>query len=110
MNVVIPGGQSQSGAIPLAVSQETLVGLVMPAAFDGSTITFLGGDSATGTFRPLYNAAGVEIAVMVAAGRFIAIDPNDFVAPPYLKLRSGTSATPVNQTANRTIMVLTERV
>ncbi len=46
----------------------------------------------------------------VAANRWIIIDPADFASFRYVKIRSGTSGTPVNQTGNRSLTVVLRQV
>jgi hypothetical protein len=49
--------------------------------------------------------AGAEITLTGVTGKFIPIDYTKFVGVRYLKLRSGTSAAPVNQTATRLVTI-----
>ena len=44
------------------------------------------------TYRPLYDDAGNEKAIVVAASRAIALDPSEFCGVTYLQIR-GTQAT-----------------
>lgn len=69
---------------------QVLCGILMPAAFTGTTITFQVCNTSGGTFQPLYNSSG-QVSYTVAASRYIAIDPKDFYGVAFLKLVSGSS-------------------
>lgn len=114
-SVVIASGASQSGEIDC--SGADILGIVVPTGWTAAAITFLAAvreDQAgsADTFVPIYDDAGTELTIAsgtVAAGRFIALRPD--IAPltrgPWrIKLRSGVAATPVNQAADRTIIVV----
>ena len=108
--VTIANGASLSDAAACAYkagpagsgSYESLVGIVMPGTWTAANLTFQASND-NSTFTDLYNAAGTEVTVTAAASRWIAIDPADFAGVAYLKVRSGTSGSAVNQGANRTI-------
>jgi hypothetical protein len=105
----IANGASQSDAVDL--SSNTVAGLLMPAAWTTAALTFLVCDTEGGTYQPLYNDSGTEVAVAsagVVADRAIALAAiKDAIAPwRWLKLRSGTAASPVNQGAARTIKII----
>ena len=102
----IASGASLSSVIDL--TQAETVALIMPSAWDAANITLQASDSPTGTFRDVYDDGALEVAIFAAASRAIAIDSAalKIAALPYIKLRSGTTGTPVNQTAARNIVVL----
>ena len=111
VSVRIPAGNSrQSGSVDLLGGR--LVGLQMPSPWTAANITFLG----TATFDdnlvspsiwdPVYSSNGDEVEVMVSNSRIIGIDPKIMLPFRFLRLRSGTSATPVNQVAARTILLI----
>lgn len=83
----------------------TMVALDMPATWIAANITLQSCSTATGTFKDVYDDSGSEVVITAAGNRFISIDANMFKIAPlrYIKLRSGTSAAPVNQTATRVI-------
>lgn len=104
--VLIPNGQSLSAAINVGGS--ALVGLQMPAAaWDAAGITFVVSADGGSNFLPLCDKAGTEVALTVTFGKFIALDTATFGGILLVKVRSGTSATPVNQTADRTLQLVT---
>jgi hypothetical protein len=114
-SVVIANGASQSGEIDC--SGLDILGIILPSGWTAAAVTFLAAvreDQAgnADTFVPIYDDAGTELTIASAnavAGRFIALRPD--IAPltrgPWrIKLRSGVAATPVNQGAARTIIVV----
>ncbi len=84
----------------------TPVAIIMPAAWDAADLTFQIGDS-NDTFTNLYNDTGSEVVVTAAASRYIRLVPSEWVNMRQLKIRSGTSGTPVAQTADRTLIIVT---
>lgn len=97
----IASGASLSNSIGIQPTY-TLAGIQMPAAWDAASLTFQGSFDGT-TYGDLYDNAGIEITIPAAAGRIIPIADSTLRTMPYLKIRSGASATPVAQTAERTI-------
>lgn len=80
--------------------------ILMPAAWTAASITFqISYDNST--FYNLYKEDGTEYALTSpAASTAIALTPGYFAGANYLKIRSGTSGTPVNQGADRIMTVL----
>lgn len=107
--VTIPAGQSVSEEID--VSDSVIVGIVMPDTWTAANITFLAAarddqNGAPATFVPIHDAAGTELSVTTAANRMVSIAPDATRPARRIKLRSGTTATPVNQLAARTLIVV----
>jgi hypothetical protein len=104
ITVTIALGASLSPAADL--SEQALLGIVMPAAWTAGDLTFQGSIDGV-TYGNMYFAhTDSECVVQAAAARFIQLDPADFSALRYIKVRSGTSGTPVNQAAARTITLI----
>lgn len=80
-----------------------IVGLYMPAAWDTASITFQGFIDGTG-WQNLYDDSGAEVTLAAAASRYIIIPPTLLAGLPWIRARSGTSGTPVNQTADRLLI------
>jgi len=101
--MTIANGTALSAAVDFKSC--TPLRLYVSAAHTAANYTFQ--TSADGTnYGDLRDMFGGEVtAVVVAAGDVIALDPATFAGIRYLKLRSGTSGTPVNQGAARTITV-----
>ena len=107
--VVIANGASLSGAVDL--QGYILTGIVMPAAWTAASLTFAGAPSneqsgEAGTFVPIYDDAGTEYTVSADTSRVLQIDPVKLAGVRWLKVRSGTSGTPVNQDAARTLYLI----
>lgn len=103
MNVVIKDQTSLSN--PVDLRENRLVGFIMPAAWTAANLTFVGAVDEDDTYHPIYDAAGNELVVTAAASRVI-VDIPELAVCRFLKVRSGTSGTPVNQQADRTIKLL----
>ncbi len=80
-------------------------GIVMPAAWDLANITFQTSlDNVN--FVSFFDKNGNEYVVTVVAGRQVTIPEIDISGVRYFKVRSGTAAAPVPQTAQRIIYVV----
>lgn len=73
-----------------------ITGIRMPAVWDAAVITFeVSMDDVT--YLDAYNSAGAEHTITAVASTHIWVDPVDFAGYRWIKVRSGTSAAPVNQ-------------
>lgn len=93
-----------STTFPLLAGQ-CLVGIMMPAGWTAAGLTARVSVDGIG-FADAYDAFGAEIAFVAAASRFISVEPRVLPGVEFLQLRSGTTATPVNQAADRDITLL----
>lgn len=102
--VTIPAGATGLSA---AVDLQNFapVALIMPAAWQTAVITAQASMDDV-TYNNVYDDAGNERSLTVAVDRYITLSSSDLLACRYLKLRSGTAATPVDQTAARTITLV----
>lgn len=101
VNVTIPNGGSLSDA---GYVHGALVGIIVPAAWDTAVLSFQGALTAGGTFFDIYDqtTARSMLSAEIAGGqKFLSLSLNSWTPFNYLKLRSGTAASPVNQTAAR---------
>lgn len=105
--VTIANGQSLSGAVNL--SGFTLIGIDLPATWTTANLT-LQASIDNSTWDNVFDSTGTEVTISAAASRFILLNPADFVAIRYLRLRSGTSGTPVNQGGARTITLVVRAI
>jgi hypothetical protein len=83
-------------------------GIKTPAALEATTkIGFQVSESAGGTFLPLYDElnALIEVTVTLNAGRGYAV-PEKVKAWPYFKLWCENAGSDVNQTADRTFIIV----
>lgn len=103
--VTIASGTSLSPAV--ALGAQSILAIVIPAGWDAADLTFQASVDGV-TYFNLHEAANdTEVTVQAGASRFIRLDPNLFGGLPFVKLRSGTAGVPVNQTAARTLTLLT---
>ncbi|MFQ5850898.1 MAG: hypothetical protein ACE5JU_09955 [Candidatus Binatia bacterium] len=102
----IAAAASLSGEIDLEGFK--IIGIVMPAAWTAANLTFQAADVTGGTFQDVFDDAGTEVTVTVAAARYIGLDATmpELAGIRFLKIRSGTSAVPVNQAAARTLTLI----
>ncbi len=86
---------------------QQIIGIEMPAAWTAAALTFqVSGDGTN--YHDLYDDAGNELSFTVAASRMVSFteDKRSILSRwRYIKLRSGTTGTPVNQDAARTLRV-----
>ena len=101
----IANGAALSSALVLPPA-EYICGIVMPAAWTTANLTFQVSEDGS-TYNDLYDQDGTEITITAAASRFIVLNTDNFWGFHYLKVRSGTTGTPINQGAARTITLLT---
>ncbi len=107
LTATIASGASLSDALDL--TGLTVVGLQMPSTWTAAAIT-LESSADNATFDDVYDSEGNELSLTADASRFIPLAPTAMVSYPYLKLRSGTSGTPVNQAATRVITVIARAI
>jgi len=104
---LIASGTSLSGAI--ALGDGTLCGIAMPAGWDAAALSFqvsVDGGTTWGEMQTITAA----VSVTAAAGQYIALDPAIWRGLNLLKVRSGSLASAVNQTADRTLTLQTRRL
>ena len=91
----------------------TLAAIYMPAAWTAAALTFQACPTADGTFQDVYaddgtGTAMAELSIPVAQGKVYTFDAAAMKLAPfrYVKFRSGTSATPVSQASDRTLILI----
>lgn len=106
--VLIANGASLSAAFEVGAGE--LVGIIVPSGWTAANLSFQASVDGT-TFFNLYDNEGAEITavVPVTTGCFLAWAPN-VKAPIYLKIRSGTLGTPLNQGADRTLIAVIRKI
>lgn len=82
--------------------------IIMPSAWTTASITFQACDTPSGTFVNLLAETGGEVTVSVAANGVYPLTTSSASLSylPYIKIRSGTAASPVQQTAERVIKII----
>lgn len=99
--VAIASGESLSAAIDLDEGRLALI--QMPASWTTANLTFQGSVDGS-NFFDLYDDEGNEVTVTAAASRTIRLPLADWLALRHVKIRSGTTGTPVNQGGARELV------
>ena len=114
--VTIASGQSLSGYIDLFGCD--LVAIYMPSAWTAAPLTFQvspydPADSRFTQWNELYKSTGendgaeyIVSSTAAAAVQVVTLPEDDFCGFRFLKVRSGTSASPVNQAASRSLILI----
>lgn len=103
LTATIANGASLSSEIDLA--GYSLAAIVMPSSWTTANLTFQASDVSGGTYNDIRDAAGNELSVVASASCVITDIPE--LAPiRFLKIRSGTSGTPVNQGGSRSLILI----
>lgn len=83
------------------------VGIIMPSAWTAASITVQISSDGCSTFSNAFVQAGTEYTVTSpAASEYMILSPNDLLGTNCIKLRSGTSGSPVTQGAARTLNIV----
>lgn len=105
--VTIANNASLSGATYIGYGR--LVGIIIGSDWDAADITLQGSIDGT-NFTNLYEpSSDTEYTIQAGASRFIAL-PVPIQSVPWVKLRSGTSGSPVNQSPATTLTLVVEKV
>jgi hypothetical protein len=80
-----------SGVVDL--KNYTACGILIPAVFDGTVVTFQMSDTSGGTYADVTDGSGGTYTVTVAAGKYVPLDPNIFLGVRFLKVKAGTVQT-----------------
>ncbi len=102
-SAAIANGESLSAAVDLGAYR--LSSIIMPAAWTAAGLTFQGSIDGV-TFGNMKSEGGTELAWTVAASDFLYSTPLNFWGVRFIKVRSGTAGTPVNQGAARTLTLI----
>lgn len=106
--VTIAKDAALSGALDLQGAN--LVAFICPAGWDAAGLTFQGSVDGT-NFYDIYDIYGTEENKTVTAGKMVYVDIKVFLGCNFVKFRSGTTGTPVNQTtAARTFTLISRRI
>ncbi len=101
-NVPIPSGTALGASF---IGDGKLVAIQMPAAWDAAVLTFQGSMDGV-TYANMYDSLGNEVNIPAAASEYIRIADMKAL---WIKVRSGTSGAPVNQSADRLLLLLVHK-
>ncbi len=101
--VTIAAGQALS--TPVATTGYGVCLLILPADWTDAPITVQGSvePGLPEAWSDLHDHLGNEVVLTVAAGRALTLPPTLLLGWPWLRLRSGLAAAPVNQAAERIV-------
>lgn len=104
----IASGTSLSSGVDLGTGR--LVGIIMPAAWTSAALTFQGSADGT-TYADLYDDSLERMIASSGAvpSRHLLLAFGDWLGVRAIKVRSGTGASPVNQSADRVLTLVTAR-
>jgi hypothetical protein len=108
-SVTIANGAALSGAVNL--SDKVLTAIIVPATWTAASLTFQASEDGV-TWYDMFDSAGNEETILsanVVAGRRMYVDPSDFASVDYIKVRSGSTGTPVNQGAARVVTLVSRK-
>ena len=82
-----------------------LSGIIMPGTWTAADLSFQGSHDGV-TYYDIYDEYGSEVIVNADASRHIVLQPGIWSGTRFLKVRSGTTGTPVTQAAARTLNLI----
>jgi len=103
VSATIANAASLSGAVFLGSG--TLIRIQMPTGWTAASLTFQVSEDGV-TYQNHYDDAGNEVTLTVAASRSVQVTPDSLQGALYLKVRSGTSGSAVNQGAERVLTLV----
>jgi len=98
--------ETESLSSVVALDNLVMVAIQMPDEWDAATLTFQASTDEQGPFTDMVNASGAAMEAQAAASQWVAFLPTDFCSVRYLKIRSGTAAAAIAQSANRVLRVV----
>lgn len=105
----IAAGQSLSAEVD--IGNKSLVGLLVPANWTTAGISMQASPDGGTTWGEVTTVAGTPYAIGSVTGGtlayYVAVDPTTLRGALALKIRSGTQASPVNQTNLVTLQLIT---
>lgn len=102
-NIVnIPNGKSVSAITPVPGTNMQLVSILVPSNWTTAGLQILGSFDGINSF-PVFSVTGGALlsvnSTNAAAGTILTFRFDDLTGLPYIQLQSGTTGSPVNQTA-----------
>lgn len=101
----ITTGQSLSSSVDLTTGR--LRSIIFPAGFTANSITFQASYDNV-TFSNVYDEQGIEKEIFSVANSYVVVTPTTFSGIRYLKVRTGTSASPNVVASNTTMKLIAE--
>jgi hypothetical protein len=106
-NIIIPSGASISTALEFSgnFASQLPCGIQLPSAIDSATSLTYQVSYDGVTYTNFYDGTGTEYTTTVSTSRSVLLNPADFYGVRCIKVRLGTSASPVTATADRTLIL-----
>lgn len=105
LTATIANGAALSDAV--TVTDKYIRAILIPALWDAAPLTFQGSIDGT-NFYDVCNGGSEYALLATSAGQFLILDkPTLLTGFTKIKVRSGTSSSPVNQSADRSVGVAT---
>lgn len=102
--ITISSGSSLSSATDLGPYR--IFAITMPAAWTDARLTFQGSSDGVNFFN-IFDDAGAEVSITVDASKYVILTaPVKMLGIRWIKLRSGTAGTPVDQGADRVVKLV----
>lgn len=101
-SVAIASGQSLSASINLGGRIPT--GVYMPAAWTAAGLSFQASQDGSAWYD--IHGSGGEVTTSASAGIYVGLNTEAFYGVNFLKVRSGTSGSPVVQGADRALSLM----
>jgi hypothetical protein len=105
---VLNGATGLSAAIFLG--DQVPVRIQMSTGWSAADLTFQVSADGTTFFDKYDGPGGYEYTIKAAASRSIDLNPSDWLGASWIKVRSGTTGTPVNQGADRALTLVVREV
>jgi hypothetical protein len=107
LEVTVADSASLSGAIDIGTY--VVCGFIPDSGWNTAALTFQASFDGT-TYYNLFNGASELAYAAIAASSWVAVDPAVFMGVRFLKVRSGTSGSAVNQTGASVVTVVTRTI
>ena len=69
----------------------TLLGIQLPAAFTGTSISFQAATALGGTYQVVIDGSGSVVSKTVAQGKHLMLDPSEFAGLQFIKIVSSAT-------------------
>jgi hypothetical protein len=97
----------------ILIGDKVLCGILAPAAWTAAVLTFQVSFDDGLTWADYYDDGANEqtlvAGAMAASGKYIALDASQFAGVTWVKVRSGTTGSPVNQAADRLVTLISRK-
>jgi hypothetical protein len=106
-NILIASGATISAALEFSgnFGSQLPCGIQLPSNIDSATSLTYQVSYDGATYTNFYDGSGTEYTTTVSTSRSVLLNPADFYGVRGIKVRLGTSGSPVTATADRTLIL-----